>query len=193
MAIDTDRFEQIELVSAAQCRDWLTNNHTPTESVWAVTFLKSVPARYVYRFQLLDQALCFGWIDGLRRKLDDTRTIQLFSPRRHQCWTESYRLRVEWLEHNGLLAPSGMAAIAASKQAGTCLSLADVDALVVPEDLSAALTASAPGSDNFDGFPPSHRRNALRWVARAKTAPTRAKRISQLAMPSAENRRVPTL
>lgn len=193
MIIETERFEQVEVTSALEWRTWLEANHAQFESVWTVTFLKADPNRYVSRFELLDEALCFGWIDGLRRKLDDKRTMQLFSPRRHQRWTESYRRRVERLDQKGLLAPSGAAAIAASQQVGTWLSSPDVDALIVPDDLKAALHALPRAGDIFDGFPPSYRRNALRWVAGAKTAPTRASRIQRLAALSADNQRVPLL
>ncbi len=86
------------------------------------------------------------------------------------------------------MAPLGLAAIAAAKAAGTWLADPDVAALLVPEDLAAALGAAGPV---FAGFAPSHRRNVLRWIAGAKTAPTRAKRVETVAALARQGKRVP--
>ena len=67
----TENFEQVEVTSASELRDWLLLNHSQKESIWLVTFKKEVPEKYVSVQEVLDQLLCFGWIDGIRRKLDD--------------------------------------------------------------------------------------------------------------------------
>lgn len=175
--IDTDRFAKIEVSSSAELRDWLAANHQQQESVWLVTFKKSFPAKYVSVGEILDEVLCFGWIDGLRRKLDEQRTMQLLSPRRHQVWAQTYKDRATRLIDAGRMKPAGFAAIVASKQSGAWDAMAQVDALVVPPDLAAALAERPQADEWFAGSAPSYRRNVLRWIETAKTAQTRQKRI----------------
>jgi uncharacterized protein YdeI (YjbR/CyaY-like superfamily) len=193
MPIETDRFATVDIANAAQWRDWLAAHYRQSESVWAVTSLKSVPDRYVSRFELLDEALCYGWIDGLRRKLDDRRTMQLFSPRRHQRWTATYRARVSKLIKEGRVAAPGLDAIKRSKRDGTWLAMPEVDALVVPEDLAAALEAAPPAEATFAAVSPSSRRNMLRWIAHAKTEQTRARRVHTVADHAANGIKVPLM
>ena len=89
--VKTDRFEKIEVHSQEALRTWLLNNHRQKESIWLVTFKKHHPNKYVSREEVLDEILCFGWIDGIRRKLDEDKTMQLLSPRKAQHWAKSYK------------------------------------------------------------------------------------------------------
>ena len=78
--VKTKNFEKIEVQSATQLRDWLFINHTQKECIWLVTYKKHISDKYVSTSEVLDQLLCFGWIDGIRRKLDKDKTMQLISP-----------------------------------------------------------------------------------------------------------------
>jgi uncharacterized protein YdeI (YjbR/CyaY-like superfamily) len=194
----TSGFEKIIAPDAGTLWDWLSLHHAQPDSVWLVTWLKRPGAPYLSREAVLDVLLAWGWIDGLRRAhgyaLDagpeEGQTMQLISPRRHQRWTQSYRLRAERLIREGRMAAPGLAAIAAAKAAGSWEGEPEVDALLVPEDLAAALAAAGAGAV-FAAFPPSHRRNVLRWIAGAKTSPTRVKRIDTVASLAREGKRVP--
>lgn len=88
--IKTENFEQVEVKSVAELRDWLLQNHNQKESIWLVTYKKEVLDKYVSIQEVLDQLLCFGWIDGIRRKLDETRTMQLIAPRKVEHWAKTY-------------------------------------------------------------------------------------------------------
>jgi uncharacterized protein YdeI (YjbR/CyaY-like superfamily) len=178
--IPTEGFAQIEVQSAAELRAWLLAHHGQSESVWLVTWKKAPGAPYVSVQEVLDELIAFGWIDGLRRKRDDGRTMQLISRRRQQAWAASYKLRAERLEAKGRMHPVGRAAIAAAKAAGRWDETAAVDALVVPEDLAAALKAQPLSEAFFLGAAPSYRRNALRWLHGAKREETRIARIRQI-------------
>lgn len=191
--IKTEHFEQVEVSSAAELRAWLEANHRQEASIWLVTYKKQMGARYVSREQVLDELLCFGWIDGLRRMLDDERTMQLISPRRHQRWAKSYKERAARLISEGCMHLAGLAAIAESQRNGLWDAMEDVDALVVPDDLAAALAAHPPAAERFPGFAPSYRRNVLRWITLAKGPETRAKRIAQTAQLAARNEKVPQM
>jgi uncharacterized protein YdeI (YjbR/CyaY-like superfamily) len=198
--IKTDRFQKIEVADAADLTRWLAAHHHQDEAVWLVTWLKRPGAPYLPREAVLDALIGWGWIDGIRRShgsagaegLGEGRTMQLISPRRQQRWTETYRARAERLIREGRMAPAGFAAIAAAKAAGTWDADTDVDALVIPDDLATALEVGSAAA-RFAAFPPSHRRNVLRWIAKARTAPTRAKRIALVAALAQAGQRVPQL
>lgn len=102
--------------------------------------------------------------------------MQLISPRRQQIWTATYRSRAARLVLEGRMRPSGRDAIAQSKAFGLWEADADVDALLVPDDLADALDA-VRAIDVFAAEPPSYRRNVLRWIKQAKKPDTRARRI----------------
>jgi uncharacterized protein YdeI (YjbR/CyaY-like superfamily) len=191
--IDTESFTQIEMISADALRGWLDANHGQNDSVWLVTWKKHVPDKYVSVSEILDALLCFGWIDGIRRKVDADRTMQLISPRQTQIWAKSYKERAARLQDAGLIHEAGYAAIAASKKRGLWNAMDDVDALVIPDDLKNALENDPPSFSNFIAFAPSYRRNVLRWLKLAKTRPTREKRIATILETSAQNIKIPQM
>ncbi|MEL7116192.1 MAG: YdeI/OmpD-associated family protein [Pseudomonadota bacterium] len=171
--IETDNFTKVEVPDAAALWAWLDTHHGQSDSVWLVTWKKPSP-NYVSREQVLDALIAFGWIDGIRRKLDDVQTMQLISPRQQQAWAETYRSRADRLRAEGRMMPPGERAITDAKASGRWDAMAEVDTLAVPSDLDAAL-----GTDraDWDGLAPSYRRNVLRWIAGAKKPETRAKRV----------------
>ena len=189
--IETECFAKVEVRSALELRGWLAANHTQPDSVWLVTFKKNAGSVYLSRLAVLDELLCFGWIDGIRRALDQDRTMQLIAPRRTDAWTKSYRDLVADLEHNGQMEAPGRAAIARAKKLGLWMANPEIDALVIPEDLAAALQSRPPAHHRFTAFAPSHRRNVLRWIAGAKQPATRATRIEQTVSLAFEGKKVP--
>ncbi len=189
----TDNFDKVEVASAAELRAWLEANHEQDASVWLVTYKKHIADRYVSTEEILDEVLCFGWIDGIRRKLDDDRTMQLIAPRKAQHWAKSYKDRVAKLEKQGRMHPAGLKAVEESKQNGLWNFMDDVDALIIPEDFAEALTAHHPGLENFEASAPSYRRNVLRWIKLAKTNATRAKRIQKAAVFAAKDEKLPQM
>lgn len=182
---------RVEVCSAKELRAWLTQHHDQDESVWLVTYKKSAGARYVSTSEILDELVAFGWTDGIRQRVDDERTMQLISPRRTKPWAKSYKDRAERLIAEGRMHASGQASVDEAKISGAWDQLNDVDALVIPPDLEQALKRRSSAHDNFLAFPPSVRRNILRWVASARTEPTRQRRIDRIALDSQSNIRTP--
>jgi uncharacterized protein YdeI (YjbR/CyaY-like superfamily) len=189
----TNSFEKVEVASQDALSAWLESNHTQVTSVWLVTFKKHKGTQYLSTDQVLDALLCFGWSDGVRRKLDDDRTMQLIAPRKKQAWAKTYKDRAEHLITDGSMHQSGLDAIATSKALGLWDATMDVDALVVPDDLASALDGLGGASDYFHAAPPSYRRNVLRWIFNAKTEVTRQKRIAQTVTVSGRRERIPQL
>lgn len=175
---DQDRFAHVEVTCEQELHDWLLGHHSQHEAAWLVTWKKAVPAKYVPHEQVLDQLVAFGWTDGIRRRMNEQRSRQLVSPRRTQPWAKSYKDRAERLLAAGRMHPSGLVSVERAKATGMWEAMNDVDALLVPADLTDALAARPPAAEHFTGFPVSVRRNILRWIASARTPPTRAKRIA---------------
>ncbi|WP_017302653.1 YdeI/OmpD-associated family protein [Nodosilinea nodulosa] len=191
--IKTENFEQVEVTSPQQLRRWLEENHAQPESIWLVTYKKHVGEKYVSVQDILDAVLCFGWVDGIRRQLDGDRTMQMISPRQVQHWAKSYKDRAEKLIKAGKMHPAGLEAIAQSKRNGLWNFMDDVDALIMPEDLMAALGSHSSAREIFENSAPSYRRNVLRWIKLAKTTKTRAQRIEKAAVFAAQNQKIPQM
>jgi uncharacterized protein YdeI (YjbR/CyaY-like superfamily) len=183
--IQTDTFQKVEVSSTAELRDWLEQHYKQEESVWLVTFLKIVPEKYLSISEVLDELISFGWIDGIRRKLDDTRTMQLISPCRVQHWAKSYKDRAAKLIAEGRMHAAGLRSIERSKQSGLWDFMDEVDQLIVPQDLQEELVKHAGATEFFYAINDSSRRFVLRWLKLAKTDKTRNARILELAELSA--------
>lgn len=174
-------FQRVEIASRAELRHWFEANAGQADSVWLVTWKKGDP-RYVPYTEIVDEALCFGWVDSLPRKLDAVRTMLLLSPRRAgSAWSKINRQKAERLIRDGLMRPRGLERIEAAKQNGDWDRLQTVDELVAPDDLMASLRPSPPAQQNWEAFPKSARRGILEWILQARRPETRAKRIAETA------------
>ena len=187
--VPDDRFPHVEVRTASELRDWLDEHAGRDEAVWLVTWKKGSP-HHMPKDEVLDELVAHGWTDGVMRRLDDERVMQLVSPRRTQPWARSYKDRAERLTAQGRMHPAGTAAVELARATGGWDAHADVDALIVPEDLTAALQAHPPAAEHFAGFPPSTRRNVLRWIASAKRPETRSRRVLLTATEAQAGRRV---
>jgi uncharacterized protein YdeI (YjbR/CyaY-like superfamily) len=172
----------VQPASRAEWRAWLRDNHRSSTGVWLVTWKKRAARPTVAYEQAVEEALCFGWIDGVIGRVDDERAKQWFAPRRPKStWARTNKERVARLEAAGLLSDAGRQAIEIAQANGSWNSLDAIDALVVPDDLAAALGARAGARQQFDASSPSVRRMALAWVYGAKRPQTRAARVEQVA------------
>ncbi len=181
-------FPRVQIESRAEWRAWLDANHESAESIWLVTFKKASGKPYVSYDAVVEEAICFGWIDSLRRKLDDERSMLLLSPRRPgSAWSKVNKDRVERMNAAGKMHPAGLQKIEQSKTDGSWTFLDDVEALVVPDDLVVALAEYDNAEENFAGFPRSVKRGILEWIKQAKRAETRSKRVRETAELASKN------
>ena len=181
----------VEVQNRSELRAWLEANHQRTESFWLVTFKKGSPS-YLDRFAVLEELICYGWIDGIRRKLDDTKTMQLISQRKTKPWAQSYKDLAEKLTAQGIMHESGLRAIEQAKLNGMWDLMESVDRLEVPQDLEEHFDLFPGSKANWDRFAPSARRNVLRWLFSAKTDQTRQKRLKLIASEAQQNRKAHT-
>ena len=184
-----ENFEKVEVRSRAEWRAWLAANHGQSASIWLVTCRKHHPDHVPYE-DTVREALCFGWIDSVPRKVDEDRTSHLMSPRKSSsAWSGINKRYVAELEAEGLMAEPGRVAIERARANGMWSFLDDVERLEVPPDLAAAFEAVPGSREAWDGFPPSARRGILAWIKLARRAGTRATRIEKTALEAAEGRR----
>jgi uncharacterized protein YdeI (YjbR/CyaY-like superfamily) len=181
-------YPQLEITSAAQLRKWLLANHDSVEGIWLVTYKKSSGERYVSYEEVVREALCFGWIDSQGKPLDATRSQLLLTPRKPKSnWSGPNKARVAELDAAGLMQPAGQAMIDLAKRTGTWTALDDVEALIEPDELGAALDAQSDARRHWDEFPRSTRRAILEWIGSAKRPETVQKRIAETARLAAVN------
>jgi uncharacterized protein YdeI (YjbR/CyaY-like superfamily) len=189
--IKTEHFEKVEVKSSEELRQWLLKNYAQKDSVWLVTYKKSEVGKYVSREEVLDELLCFGWIDGIRRKLDETRTMQLIAPRKAQHWAKTYKDRAQKLMDENRMHEAGLQSIQSGKESGLWDFMDDVDNLVIPDDLNAALQQLEGAKGFFDQINDSSKRFVLRWIKLAKTQKTRMNRVNKIAHLSSIGEKLP--
>ena len=179
--------EKVEVKTRSNLRAWLQANYHQNKGVWLVTYKK--PHNYYLPYNdIVEECLCFGWIDSLPRKLDEQKTMLYISPRKKGSnWSKANKDRVDRLQKAELLHQAGLQKIEQAKQDGSWSFLDDVEALILPDDLKLALSHNKIAQKNFAAFPPSSKRGILEWIKNAKRPETRAKRIQNTVAKAAKN------
>ena len=183
--------EPVFFATPAEFRAWLEANHA-TESELYVGFYKKAAGRPTMTWpEAVEQALCFGWIDGIRRTLDDISYTNRFTPRRPRSTWSAINIRtVERLIAEGQMYPAGLAAFEARKDHNSAIySFEQGEVALSPED-EALIAANPAAWENWQKFPPSYRKQATWWVISAKRPETRTRRLNQLIEDSARGERI---
>ncbi len=185
-----DDLPKFEIRSPEDLRKWLKKNHHLTNSHWLIHYRKTAPEYYVSYSDIVDQLLCFGWIDSRPRKLDERRTMHLISSRNPKSgWSRVNKDKVKILKKTNQITPAGLQAIAAAKKNGSWYALDVIENLQVPKDFIDELANYENAQFYFDNFPPSTKKVLLHWILSAKTGVTREKRIIEVAFFASENLR----
>jgi uncharacterized protein YdeI (YjbR/CyaY-like superfamily) len=172
---------QLLCKTIVEWRKWLKQNHRKVEKVWLVFYKKGAGEQALDYDSALDEALCYGWIDSIIKKIDDTKYARKFTPRnRISKWSEINKKRVARLIKAGRMTEAGLAVVKAAKANG-CWDKPDRLPTVteVPAELQAALKKSKKAREIFNQLAPSHRTQYIMWIAMAKRPETREKRIKE--------------
>ena len=186
-----DSLERFHTGSRQELREWLMEHHLSSSGVWLVTYRRITGKPRPEYGDVVEELLCFGWIDGKLVKLDDERTMLLCTPRRPRSqWARSNKERVERLTAAGLMQPRGLEVVALARGNGSWDFLNDVEEMVEPQDLRDALDAVPEARRHWEAYPASYRRQVLYWVYSAKRPETRRTRVGRVVSATALNTRV---
>jgi uncharacterized protein YdeI (YjbR/CyaY-like superfamily) len=187
--------EPIYFESAAAFRAWLDEHHETETEVWVGMWKKATGRQSVTWAEAVDEALCFGWIDGLMRRVDAERHMQRFTPRKPTSnWSAINIANVERLRAERRMRPAGEAAFARRRDDRTAVYSHEQrkNPVLAPEE-QAQLEADAAAWAYWSARPPSYRRQATWWVISAKRPETRARRLATLIADSAAGRTIKPL
>jgi uncharacterized protein YdeI (YjbR/CyaY-like superfamily) len=157
-------------------RKWLTRHHETEPEVWLIFYKQHTGRSMVTHKDALDEALCFGWIDSLVRRLDDDRYAIKFTPRKPDSrWSDINRKRYEELKAAGRLKPHGI------DRAPTGRTYAPRPTLPegIPKYIKDGLKSNPSAWSHFEKLAPSHRRHYVGWIHIAKRPETKARRLEE--------------
>jgi len=162
-------------------RNWLGENHSRDLGVWAVFYKKSTGLGDLSWEAIVEECLCFGWIDSLPGKVDDTRTKVYIAPRKaNSGWSRRNKILLTDLEQRGLMAPPGFAAVDRAKANGSWGRFDLAEDLVIPHELSSVFGRDTVFAEAWGLLTESKRRQFLQQIYDAKTTPTRLRRIDAI-------------
>ncbi len=162
-------------------RTWLQNNHQIKQSIGVTLYKKSSNKPTISWSDSVDEALCFGWIDSVKRKLDEERSIQFFSKRKPKStWSKINKVKVEKLVATNQMTQAGLNCIEIAKQNGSWEILDSVEELSIPIDLETELKSKPNAFDFFSSLSKSTKKAMLQWLVLAKREDTRKKRITEI-------------
>ncbi len=177
---------KLYLTDRKQWRAWLAKNHSKKKEIWLIYYKKSTGKKNIPYNDAVEEALCYGWIDGQVKRIDDEKHMQRFSPRRRGShWAESNIKRVKKLISEEKMTPAGMHAF---EKRPVEMDIPSNPRM--PSDLKKALKKNKKAWENFNSFPRSHKKHFYWHILSAKRAETREKRINYLVKRAKENRRL---
>jgi len=188
--VGIDDLEQVLVTSRAELHAWLAANADTSPSIWLVTYRAGSGKPAPSYDDVIEEALCFGWIDSTIRRRDEESSMLLLTSRKpRSTWSAANKRRLEHLIPSGMVTERGMHAIEVAKANGSWSLLDPVERLEVPDDLAAALDARPVARRFFDAMPAGVRKQHLWFVISAKRPETRAARIEKVVHANAEGRR----
>lgn len=188
MGHDSTEAERFHASDRTAWRAWLQQHHAKSRGVWVVYDKKATGRRTLAYDDIVDEAICFGWIDSFLHSLDDVRSMHYVSPRKPKSpWSKLNKQRAERLIAAGLMTEAGLAVIEAAKADGSWTIYDQIEALIVPEDLATALAQNPTAERNFGAFSPSNKKQILWHIVSAKRPETREKRIRHIVSAAQQN------
>lgn len=178
--------------SPKDLRKWFEKNHTDAVELWVGYYKKDSGKPSVTWPESVDEALCVGWIDGIRKSIDEISYKIRFTPRKpRSIWSAVNIRRAEELIKLGRMRPKGLAAYQAREENKSGIYSYEQRSADLPEQYAAKFKKNKPAWKFYQSQPPSYLKAVNWWVISAKTEETRLKRLDQLIDDSAHQRRIP--
>jgi uncharacterized protein YdeI (YjbR/CyaY-like superfamily) len=182
--------ETVYPANQQEWRQWLEKNHALKQAVWVVMYKKMANKPSISWSDAVDEALCFGWIDSVKRSVDSESSVQFFSKRKPKSgWSKINKAKVDRLIEAGLMTGAGLACIETAKQNGSWTLLDEVEEMTMPRDLAEALKRQPGAEPYFLSLSRSVRKAMLQWLVLAKRPETRQNRINEISQLAAQQQK----
>jgi uncharacterized protein YdeI (YjbR/CyaY-like superfamily) len=179
---------ELHFTKREEWRNWLKSNYASVREAWLVFYKKPSGKTRIPYNDAVEEALCFGWIDGKLKKINDDYFIQRFTPRRRDSlWSEINVSRARKMISEGRMMKSGMDAFQVYLDTPSLLNVRNMEVPDMPEKLLLELKKNKKAYDNFLNFPVSTRRLYLQWLTAAKRDETFSRRTSKILELSEKN------
>ena len=171
-------------------RSWLEKNHDKETEIWLVFYKVKVKKKSIKYDEAVEEALCFGWIDSIVKRIDNEKHMQKYTPRRvNSNWSASNKARVNQLTTEGLMTESGLKAVEIAKQNGSWSKLDSIDIrLETPKILKDAFAKNQKARKKFEELAPSRKKQFLWWIESAKRDDTKERRVKETIRLLIENK-----
>lgn len=162
-------------------RRWLENNHAKAGEIWLVYFKKHTGKPRIPYVDAVEEAICFGWIDSLVKRIDDERYMQKFTPRKPKSvWSEHNKRRALKMIREGKMTEAGLSRVEDAKASGAWRNIQSRStAPAVPDGLRRALSENKGAKARWEALPPSRRKQYIWWIEDAKREETRGRRVEK--------------
>ena len=172
--------------TAAEFRRWLEQHHRSASELWLGFHKKNSGKPSLTRSEAIDEILCFGWIDGVGKKIDEARYTFRVTPRRGNKWSAVNIARAKALIASGRMQPAGLKAFEARDKKKSGYSIADRTTMAFSPEAERKFRANRSAWTFFERMPPAYRRNHIWFVESAKKAETRERRLDNLILACAK-------
>ena len=173
--------KQLYFKTSDSWREWLVRNHDKEKGVWLTFFKKKTGEPSIEYESAVEEALCFGWIDSIIKKIDESKYVRKFTPRNESSqWSELNKKRVARLIKANRMASTGLEKIEAAKRDGRWANTGRPDILYnIPEEFQSALNRNKKAKTYFDQLSLTNQKQYIGWIVVAKRQETRARRIRE--------------
>jgi len=188
--VKLDRAPLVQPADRQEWREWLDKNHSSSDGAWLVTGHPKSGVPQIDYEAAIQEALCFGWVDGQSGSVDERRSKLYFAPRRAGSpWSRYNKRRIEQVTAAGLMTSSGLAVIERAREDGSWTIFDSVDRLELPAELEEALDSRANARANWEAWPDGAKRFVLSSIALAKRPETKSRRAQAAAEAAERNER----
>lgn len=171
----------VHVTNRQDWRQWLEKNHDKEKEVWLIFYKKHTGKPRVPYDEAVEEALCFGWIDSIVKRIDDEKYAQKFTPRKADSnWSELNKKRVKKMMQEGRMTEAGLALINAAKKSGKWEQvIAQPQEFPIPPEVIKAISANKKAWENFNKLAPSYKKQYIGWITTAKKEETRQRRLKE--------------
>ena len=173
--------KQLYVTDRDQWRDWLCGHHAGEAGIWLVFYKKATSRPTIEYDAAVEEALCFGWIDSIIKRIDTEKYVRKFTPRKNKSdWSKLNKKRVAKMIKAGRMTEAGIAKIKAAKKNGSWNQDGKTSrSLEIPGEFAEALADNKKAKERFQKLAPTYRRHYLGWIAAAKRPETRKRRLDE--------------